>query len=169
MTLTANDAIQLRPESDADHAFLEALYASTRQSEMAAVPWPLSQKQAFLCSQFKLQHAHYKQHFPRARFCIIEEGNKPIGRLYYGWEEKTLRLIDISLLPFYKHKGIGGQLMRRLMAEIKQPDERLFLHVDIFNPARDWYLRLGFTAVDPAAPPINGIYQQLHWFLPAIE
>ena len=167
MNITAIDAIQLRPERETDQPFLEALYASTRHSEMAALPWSPPQKQEFLRSQFRLQHAHYKQHFARAEFCIIECDNTAIGRLYYGWEGKTLRLIDISLLPPHKHQGIGGRLMRRLMADIKQPDERLFLHVDIFNPARDWYLRLGFTPVDPAAAPINGIYQQLQWCMPA--
>lgn len=48
------------------------LYASTRIGELAPVPWPEEIKQAFLHSQFELQHAHYRKHYHHAEFLVIE-------------------------------------------------------------------------------------------------
>ncbi|RYG05451.1 MAG: N-acetyltransferase [Chitinophagaceae bacterium] len=153
----------LRPVTDKDHTFLLTLYASTRSAELAVTGWSNEQKIFFLQSQFQLQHNHYQQHFSTAKFHIIEKDKLPIGRLYYGWENNNLRLIDIVLLPEYQRKGIGGRLIRELMDLVGARKGKLLLHVDINKPARDWYLRLGFLPENAEASLKNGVYQQLQW------
>ena len=84
-TLTRQEgdpAITLRPTRPDDHPFLCALYASTREQELAAVPWDAAQKAAFVRMQFDAQHAHYQEHYAGAAFDVILVDGQPAGRLY---------------------------------------------------------------------------------------
>jgi ribosomal protein S18 acetylase RimI-like enzyme len=152
----------LRTIIDSDLPFLSALYASTRAAELAATDWSNEQKKFFLNSQFQLQHNYYLQQFSHEQFQVIERDGHALGRLYVGWEDNNLRLIDIALLPEYQHQGIGGALMRELMAQVSDKKGRLLLHVELTNPVRDWYLRLGFVPRSAGASS-NPLYQQLQW------
>ncbi len=49
----------LRPETDADIPFLIALYASTREEELASVPWSAEQKQRSWRAN-STQHSYYR-------------------------------------------------------------------------------------------------------------
>jgi ribosomal protein S18 acetylase RimI-like enzyme len=149
---------QLRPMLNADLPFLLSLYASTRARELAALNWSDEQQKFFINSQFQLQHHYYQQQFHSAQFHVITAANRDVGRLYYGWEGNDLRLIDIALLPEYQSQGIGGELMRKLMQEVSAADGSLLLHVELNNPARTWYLHLGFIAGTD-----DGVYQKLTW------
>ena len=150
--------IQLRTITDADLPFLLQVYASTRLVELSATGLPFDVQMQFLESQFQLQHRHYQQHFASALFQIVIVNGQDAGRLYYGWEGDTLHLIDIALLPEFQHRGIGGILMAELMAQASKCDSNLMLRVQLQNPARNWYLKLGFVAGDH-----DGVYQQMHW------
>ena len=61
----------LRPITTHDKPFLYRLYASTREDEMAMVPWSEAEKETFLTSQFNAQHTFYHQQFVEAEFLII--------------------------------------------------------------------------------------------------
>ncbi len=143
---------------DIDLPFLSSLYASTRARELAAIDWPNEQKKFFTNSQFQLQHHYYQQQFPSAQFHVITADGRDAGRLYYCWEVNNLRLIDIALLPEYQYQGIGGMLIRELMAQVSERNGTILLHVEFNNPARDWYLQLGFVAGTD-----DGMYQKMEW------
>jgi hypothetical protein len=64
--------LSLRPSTEADQAFEQALFVSFRAEELALVPWPQAQKDAFLHQQFRLQHHHFVRHFVGADFWIVE-------------------------------------------------------------------------------------------------
>lgn len=151
----------LRAIEDSDMLFLSRLYASTRADELAATGWSNEQKQIFLNSQFQLQHNYYQQQFPKAQFKIIEVNSSAVGRIYHRRENNNLHLIDIALLPEYRHRRIGSELMRDLMAQVTEYKGKLLLHVELTNPVRNWYLRLGFVPVDGVSS--NPLYQQLQW------
>ena len=63
--------VTFRPVRADDHPFLRALYASTRQDEMALSGWAPEQVEAFLTMQFELQHAHYQRHYADADFLVV--------------------------------------------------------------------------------------------------
>ncbi|MES2826047.1 MAG: GNAT family N-acetyltransferase [Pseudomonadota bacterium] len=149
---------QLRPMLDADLPFLLSLYASTRTHELAALNWSDEQKKFFINSQFQLQHHYYQQQFHSAQFHVITANGQDVGRLYYCWEDNNLRLIDIALLPEHQYQGIGGVLVSGLMEEVAACNGSLLLHVELNNPARDWYFQLGFIA-----DTNDGVYQKLIW------
>lgn len=153
--------MQLRPINETDLPFLLSLYASSRAAELAVTNWSQDQKNIFLNSQFQLQHNYYQQQHPKAYFQVIEKNGNPIGRLYYGWEENNIRLIDITLLPTNQGQGIGNQLMRELMDLAASKNGKLSLHVDITNRARNWYVKLGFIPIGNEL--VGGIYQKMEW------
>lgn len=147
-------AIVLRPVSEDDLPFLEALYASTRAEEVAATGWPVEMQRQFLHQQHAAQHAHYQAHFGHAAWRILEQAGQPIGRLY--WDEKAddLHIIDIALVPSMRGTGLGGALLRDLASHAARSGKGLTVFVEQQNPARRLYQRLGFKPVEN-----HGIYE----------
>jgi GNAT superfamily N-acetyltransferase len=138
----------LRPARPEDREHLLAVYASTRAEELAPVPWTEEQKSAFVKMQFDAQDAHYREHYQGATYEVIEVDGVPAGRLYLHRKPKEIRLVDIALLAPFRGKGIGTRLLAELIAEAKKRGVPLTIHVELFNPARRLYERLGFTPVE---------------------
>ncbi|MBO9738553.1 GNAT family N-acetyltransferase [Xanthomonas axonopodis pv. begoniae] len=139
--------IGLRAARDADLPWLRDLYASTREAELAAVPWPEVTKRLFLDQQFALQHAHYLAHFADADFLIVETAQAPLGRLYLQRATAPHVLVDISLLPTWRGRGLGTALVAHAQASAAAMECALSLHVLHANPAAQrLYARLGFSA-----------------------
>lgn len=134
----------LRPIQDNDLPFLASLYASTRERELAPVPWTAAEKQAFLSFQFNCQHQHYQQHYQGARFDIVERDAEPIGRLYLAPVEGELRIMDIALVPGAQRRGIGTRLLRAVLERARTESKEVTIHVERDNPALALYERLGF-------------------------
>ena len=113
---------------------------------------------AFLTQQFTAQHQHYQTHYPDANFDVIMLDEQPIGRLYVARWENEIRLIDIALLPEYRHAGIGSHLLQEVMTEAAEVSKPLRMHVEKFNPALQLYKRLGFSTIDD-----RGVYWFMEW------
>jgi ribosomal protein S18 acetylase RimI-like enzyme len=150
--------VTFRPIRPEDQEFLAGLYASTREAELAPVPWSADEKAAFLKMQFDAQHRHYQEHYPRARFDLILAADEPIGRLYVDHWPNEVRLIDIALVPAWRNRGIGGRLLRDLMAEAAAAGKPLTIHVERFNPALRLYERLGFRKIED-----KEVYHLMEW------
>jgi ribosomal protein S18 acetylase RimI-like enzyme len=158
-TRQGSDAsIGLRPIGQEDQPFLLALYSSTRQQELAVLPWDEAQKAAFLQMQFEAQHAQYQEHYAGASFDIILVGGQPAGRLYVKRGSEEFRIVDIALLPEFCNRGIGSTLLRQLQAEARAAGKPLTIHVERFNPALRLYERLGFRQIDD-----RGVYLFMEW------
>lgn len=158
MKLALPDNLHLRPVRDADRETLLAIYASTREDELARTDWSAAQKAAFVAMQFQAQTAHYLTNYPGAEFLLIEADGRAAGRLYRHRREGGVRIMDIALLPDFRSQGIGTRLLRALQAEAAAENIGLSIHVEGFNPARRLYERLGFR---PAADA--GVYILMEW------
>ncbi len=150
--------VGFRPIQQGDKPFLSQLYASTRQDEMAAVPWSEEEKQRFLDFQFEAQSKFYQEQFPEGDFQIILLDGKPAGRLYIDRRPDEIRLVDIGLLPRHRRKGLGGRLMKGVLDEGRQAGKPVRIHVEHNNPAMRLYQRLGFRQIDT-----NGVYHLMEW------
>ena len=135
---------QLRPSAPEDREFLFRLYASTRVDELRAFGWPSAQQEAFLRMQFNAQQQWYSATYWTAENQIIEQDHEPIGRMIVQREGGTWRLLDISLLPEHRGRGIGGELLRALIEQCRDSGAVLQLQVLNTNPAQRLYTRLGF-------------------------
>ncbi|MCB1045354.1 MAG: GNAT family N-acetyltransferase [Acidobacteria bacterium] len=153
-----SQGIQLRPVTDTDLPFLARVYASTRAEELAVVPWSDEQKEQFLNFQFHAQHTYYMDQFKGAAFDVIMVAGKPAGRLYVDRRADEIRLVDIALLPTFRGKGVGSQLIQGLFAEARNLGIPVKIHVEHNNPAMRLYQRLGFTSIDT-----NGVYMLMEW------
>jgi ribosomal protein S18 acetylase RimI-like enzyme len=135
---------RLRSSLPEDRDFLFRLYASTREQEFSALGWPAVQQEAFLRMQFNAQQQWYAATYSTAVSQIIEQDHQPIGRMIVQREPGIWRLLDISLLPEHRGRGIGGELIRALIKECVQSGAVLQLQVLNTNPAQRLYTRLGF-------------------------
>jgi ribosomal protein S18 acetylase RimI-like enzyme len=142
-----NLGITFRSITPADQNFLQQLYASTREEEMALVDWGDRQKEAFLQMQFNAQHQYYQANYTQTAFQIILLNGEPIGRLYVARWEKEIRIVDLALLPEYRDRGIGSQILKDLLAEGKQQHLPVRIHVEQYNLALRLYERLGFQKI----------------------
>lgn len=143
----------LRPVAGDDRAFLVELYGSVREPELAHVPWDDATRRAFVEHQFAAQDAHYRQNYPGATLDVIEVDGERAGRLYVHRGPSDIRIMDIALAPAFRGRGIGTGLLRGLIAEARASGRKLSIHVEMNNPARTLYERLGFR---PAGE--HGVY-----------
>ena len=148
----------LRPATEADRDFLLELYASTREQELAQVAWEDAVKRAFLEHQFTAQDEHYRSNYPGANLDVIELDGERAGRLYVYRGEEDIRIMDIAVAPGFRGRGIGTALIEELIAEAGSTGRSVSIHVEMQNPARALYERLGFIPVGE-----HGVYVLMKW------
>ncbi len=146
------EGFALRPQRESDYDFLERLYRSVREAEIAPLDWPEEAKRQFLVSQFALQYHHYTEHYFDAEFSIIERCGTPVGRLYIFRGPGDHRIVDISLLAEVRNAGVGRALLEAVLAEASDCGKTASIHVEKFNPARHLYDRLGFREIGESGP-----------------
>jgi GNAT superfamily N-acetyltransferase len=150
--------LALRPEVVADVPFLRRLYISTRWEELAITNWTEAQKQAFLESQFALQRHHYRTYFASTDWGILQHVSGPAGRLYVDRQAGELHVLDVSLLPEWRGRGIGTAMMRAVCAEARDAGKTVIISVEKYNPAQRLYRRLGFREASDL-----GVYWSMKW------
>jgi ribosomal protein S18 acetylase RimI-like enzyme len=136
--------LRRRAVEPADADVLFAIFAATREEELALVPWSAEEKKAFLRMQFDAQERHYRAAYPSASFELVFEGNTVVGRLYVDRGPEAVHVIDIAVLPEHRGRGIGTALLEEVVAAGRP----VRLHVDRFSRARRLYERLGFREVE---------------------
>jgi GNAT superfamily N-acetyltransferase len=149
-------SISFRPIAPDDEGFLYQVYASTREDELAPLPWSAAEKQAFLTMQFHAQRRFYQENFLHASFLVILRDGCPIGRLYVDRRAEEIGIVDIALLPAHRRAGIGTRLLKDLIVEADAAGKPLRIHVERFNPALRLYERLGFARIGD-----SGVYFHL--------
>jgi hypothetical protein len=130
-----NGEISIRPmRSPEDDDFDLAVYASTRLSELTALGWTSEQIDDFVRMQYQAQTRHYRQHYPDAAYSIVTVAGEAAGRLIVARSEQDILIVDIALLPGCRLGGVGGLLVRRLIAE--GADARVPLAATLNNPTQ---------------------------------
>ncbi|KQU97870.1 GNAT family N-acetyltransferase [Ensifer sp. T173] len=152
--------MSLRHATSEDFPFLLQLYRSFRAEELAAVPWSIEQKHAFLQQQFLFQHRHYMATFPDTDFLVVEIGGEPAGRVYLDAKKERWLIVDIGVLPQWRRQGHGTTLLAAIQHEATVSDcEAVVLHVEQHNfRAQALYHRLGFRAEEN-----GGSHVQMEW------
>ncbi len=159
--ISPHASISLRAAESHDLPSLRVLYAQSRETELARMPWPAEARQAFCDSQFELQHRHYvSQYAPAAAFLIVLQKQQTIGRLYLHWSADELRIVDILITSPSRRQGIGSALLRCLQKAISEARvTALSLHVEMHNSeAYRLYRRLGFLEGES-----RGGYLRMDW------
>lgn len=137
-----------RPVEDADQPFLMAVYASTREEELKQVDWTAEQKTAFVAMQFLAQHRHYQTHYRQTDFLAVLCDGVPCGRLYLARWASEFRVVELTLLPTFRGRGLGGRILDGVLVEADAAGLPVRIHVEHNNPAARLYRRLGFVAIE---------------------
>lgn len=139
--------ITLRSVRDSDYSFMESLYRTTREAELAMTPFNEQQKTLFIQQQFSAQTQHYQSHYCSDHFCIIEIDGRPSGRFFIDYWSNEIRVVDIAILPEYQDSGAGSYLLQNIIEEGNEKGLPVRIHVEQNNPAKKLYERLGFKEV----------------------
>jgi ribosomal protein S18 acetylase RimI-like enzyme len=97
--------------------------------------------------QFEAQRRHYTTYYPAAAHDVVLADGEPAGRLYVDRREDEIAVIDIALLPEYRGRGIGTELLTAILTEADAAGKKVSIYVEHRNPARRLYERLGFVEV----------------------
>ncbi|HET9180676.1 MAG TPA: GNAT family N-acetyltransferase [Candidatus Angelobacter sp.] len=146
--MTNPDKISLRPVQPSDEELLRELYHSSREAELAQVPWSPEQKQAFVQMQWQAQKRHYAAEYPQAAHVVICREGVPVGRLYVDRTGETFHILDITLLPEHRNQNTGSILLGRIMEEASLAGKPVTIFVETFNPSLRFFQRLGFTTTE---------------------
>jgi ribosomal protein S18 acetylase RimI-like enzyme len=150
--------VALWPETTEDAAFVERLYIANRWDEMAPTGWSDDEKLGFLKQQQRFQAIHYQTYYGDAARGIITAGGEAIGRLYLLKMAGDIRIVDISIMPEQRSRGVGTALIQAVFDQARADGSKVSIHVEQFNPARRLYDRLGFAPAGDA-----GIYTLMEW------
>ena len=160
VALPGGGRVALRAVGPGDEEFLLAVYASTREPELAQVNWPEEMKQTFLRQQSEAQRREYESRYPEAEYDVILLDGRPVGRLWVGRDEAEIRLLDIALLPDAQGRGVGAALVRPLIEEARATGKRLRHMIFVMNEgARRFYERHGFVVFEE----VGGAYLHMEW------
>lgn len=103
-------------------------------------------KRAFVEHQFDAQTVYYVSQFPAARHDLItlSETGESVGRLYVDRSDEMISILDITVLPEYRCRGIGSDVIGRLIDEARESGRNLQVHVETFNPSQSFFKARGF-------------------------
>lgn len=150
--------ITLRDSAPQDEQFLREVYACTREQELAMTPWNDEQREVFLRFQFDAQDAYYRQQYPDAGYQIILKDGEPVGRLYLARRPSEIKILDLTVLPPYRNKGIGSVLLNEILAEANNDGKAVLIWVEQNSPGKELFERLGFLKKED-----NGYQDLLEW------
>lgn len=159
--LNPKGTVSFRIIENEDRAFLFDLYKSTRADEMAHAIMSEGDKEHFLEGQFAFQSEGYATQFIGAVHRIIQLDGTDIGRLIVLRTDELCRVIDLSILPAYRGRGIGSDILGSLINEAHGGKVPLRLKVESGNRATTFYARLGFRTVAR-----EGHHLELEWYRP---
>jgi ribosomal protein S18 acetylase RimI-like enzyme len=92
---------------------------------------------------------------------------REVGRILTKRTQESVLLVDISILPEFRNRGIGTKLIKDLFREATDSAKSIRLHVLASNAARRLYERLGFVAVDAESRLGAQAYVEMIW-LPTV-
>lgn len=138
--------VTTRPAMPEDRDFLLRVYAAAREVELSMTPWSSEQKRLFLEHQFDAQLHHYSAEFPNARHDVIvlSETGELAGRIYVNRTADRISILDITVLPEFRRRGIGSRMIATLTDEAERSGQAVQVYVETFNPSQQFFLSRGF-------------------------
>ncbi|CAN5213997.1 hypothetical protein BH20ACI1_BH20ACI1_17870 [soil metagenome] len=140
-------SLKLLPVSHSDYPLLFEIYISSRADELKFVPWTDEQKNAFLETQFQAQTDHYYSTYSDGSFDLIKLEDQPAGRLFQAELDDEIRIIDLTLLPQFRNRGIGTLLLSEVLESGANQKKSVTIYLDTDNPAQTLFSRLDFIPV----------------------
>ncbi len=126
----------LRTISDADYLWLWSLKRETMRTYV---------EQTWGKWDDDWQAERFRQNFRPDHVQVIVLDGHDAGLLHVVRSPEEIRLVNIQISPEFQNRGLGTEVMHRLLAEARREKLPLRLQVLKVNPARRLYERIGFT------------------------
>jgi GNAT superfamily N-acetyltransferase len=139
------DPAYLRPCTPADDPFLAVVFATTWADQVAALP-----NQALAQHVLRIQHIAQEHRFAvrypgHERYLVVWE-DEPAGRLYLHRGADTVQIVDLTLLPAFRSRGIAARIVHDLCDRAADDGRRVSLLVGRRDRRlADMVTSLGFT------------------------
>lgn len=147
----------VRPATDEDASFLRDLFFHIRGPEFAQSGLDEEALNQLLSQQYRAMRDHYDREFSDAEYFVYEQDGQPFGyHATIGGD--SIHILDISIHESRRGQGIGTERMKAIMDDAALNSKPVTLTVELFNPAKRLYERLGFEPYD-----LRGIYQRMRW------
>jgi len=79
---------------------------------------------------------------------VILLGGCPVGRVWIAWSEEECRVVDLTLLPEHRRRGVGSRVFGEIVAEADRRGVPVRTTVERTNAASlAFHAELGFEAV----------------------
>lgn len=144
---------KLLPITSADESFLLQVYASSRAEELSFATWTEDVKEVFVKSQHINQNRHYFNIYPNGSFDIVEFDGERAGRFYKVELKDEIRIIDATLLPEFRNRGIGTRLITDVLTVARRKSKPVRIYLENYNSSRRLFSRLGFHLISE-----DGVY-----------
>lgn len=138
--------LSLRNAVDADDAFAQTLFASTRD-DLRALALPPPMLDDLIAMQRRAQELGWRQEYPDAEVLVLEYAGEPAGRIVLA-RGAAWRVVDLALLPARRGLGLGRAVLGALQAAAASRGAAIGLSVLRTNdPALSLYRSTGFEVV----------------------
>lgn len=129
----------LRPATSSDRDFVEHVYFQTQRYIIEAL---------FGWRGNEIERAKFAEVYDVASSKIISEGGKDVGWMAVARRVDHIEVEHLYLDEAHQGRGIGGMLLRDLIAEAEAAHLPLRVSTAKMNQAYRFYERLGFLEVD---------------------
>jgi ribosomal protein S18 acetylase RimI-like enzyme len=140
--------VSTRPESADDEPFLRSLIIGTVAEELMAASWPEEIRESLLDMQYRARRNSIRANWPQGESLIVLADGQSAGWFFMATLKDEIRLVEISILPEYRGRGIGSKLVEDLISQGARAQLPVRLSVDVTNAgAIRLYSRHGFRRV----------------------
>lgn len=154
--------LALRPSRPSDQPFFDSLYRTTRE-DLLLIDAEDDFIEALIDMQHQAQTSGCGDMFPNAMYFVVEYHGERIGRLVLDFGPVEARVVDISLIPAARGKGLRLQVLRAVQAVAAQAMTPVTLISRYDNlHAKQRYLQMGFVVEEVQLP-----FERLTWYPPA--
>jgi ribosomal protein S18 acetylase RimI-like enzyme len=141
-----NLRLGFRPATGADNAFVKQVFFSAHGQQFSILPLEPDALARLLQLQFDAWHKGTRARCPTSQLDIIlVNDSTEAGIVWHDTSATSLRLLELSILPSYRGKGIGTAVLQEFASRAENSGLSLTCSVARDNPgALRLYERFGF-------------------------
>jgi GNAT superfamily N-acetyltransferase len=136
--------VTFRCAEEADRPFLLSLFAADRHDQLSPLGWNDQATRAFLLTQFEAEERDWRRQRQDAQTLLVLCNGEPVGRLSVARSQHEIQVMDLTLLPEGRGRGVGTAILESLIDEACSTRRTVRLRVERTSPALGLCRRLGF-------------------------
>jgi GNAT superfamily N-acetyltransferase len=136
--------VRMRAVAENDNYLLYDIVSSTVIEQVKLMGGDVRQLAPLLQMQFENQTMEYRERFPKAEHFIIMMNDVDAGRIYLDRNSEEIHILDITLLPEFRGKGLGTFILKSLEEEAERKRAPICIYVEDGNPSLRLFRRLGY-------------------------